>query len=131
MVSTASAMIPLAVARLRQRVEQWRRARPHRRAMPDDLWMAASVVAREYGVHSVARAVRLDYYSLKRRVEENTTSVADGPSFVEVAVSPTMATAVGESVVEMERPDGARMLVRVSGTDAVVRLSEAFWRGMA
>jgi hypothetical protein len=36
------------------------------------LWAAAVELAREYGVNKTARALGLDYYSLKRRLESGT-----------------------------------------------------------
>ena len=53
---------------VRRRIEMWRRTRERRTAMPEALWKAAAELARLRGVHPIARALRLDYYSLKGRL---------------------------------------------------------------
>jgi hypothetical protein len=85
------------------------------------------------GIHPVARALRLDYYSLKRRVD-GAASRRQSPAaaFVEVALSPSASSCSPvESVIEMERPDGARMRIRVASEASLVGLTEAFWRGQS
>ena len=122
-----------ALGEIRLQIEQWRGTRAHRTAMPEDLWQSAAAVARVHGLHLVARALHLDYYSLKRRLEVNGGNSPDAqPAFIEVGVCPAAAkSGSGEFVVEMERADGARMRVRLSDDEALVRLSESFWRGPA
>jgi len=50
-----------------RRLERWRRTRTHRSAIPEALWASAAELAGEYGLAKTARALRLDYYSLKER----------------------------------------------------------------
>ena len=52
-----------------QRLERWRKTRKRCSSIPDGLWAAAVELARQYGVNKTARALGLDYYSLKRRLE--------------------------------------------------------------
>ena len=69
--------------------EKWRRTRPPRSPIPAALWALAVAHAREAGVHATARRLRLNYYSLKQRVEAAGGAGAPGanaaPAFVEVA----------------------------------------------
>lgn len=131
MTSIPRGNLPRDVARVRERVNHWRRTRPRRSAMPEELWSAAVTCARTHGVNPVARAVRLDYYCLKRRLDAEHDQLVPAQAFVEVALDPVAPR--GDSarghVVEMERPDGGRMRLVVDDGDVVVRLSEAFWRG--
>lgn len=106
---------PLAEAALR--FESWRRDRTGRR-IPEKLWRLAVGLGRRYGVSRTSRALRLQYYSLKKRME----SAAEAPSgkasvppaFVEILTAPSPA--VLTSQVEFESPSGAKMRVEVNGT---------------
>jgi len=55
-----------------QRFERWRKTRKRCSSIPDALWAAAVELARQYGVNKAARALGLNYYSLKRRLESGT-----------------------------------------------------------
>jgi len=54
---------------LRRRFEEFRSTQPLRARLPEALWRAASELAARYGVHATARALRLDYTGLRKRVE--------------------------------------------------------------
>jgi hypothetical protein len=64
-----SPQILTQVERVRQRFERWRRRRKKRSRIPEQLWRAAVAVAASYGVNPTARALGLDYYELKKRLE--------------------------------------------------------------
>jgi hypothetical protein len=65
--------------------ENWRRTRKPRSSIPEPLWALAVERAREAGVHATARRLRLNYYSLKERVESAGRPGATGPpAFVEL-----------------------------------------------
>jgi hypothetical protein len=84
--------------------------------MPEDLWSAAVALVQSQGLNPVARALRLDYYSLKKRVDGG-VSGSTAP-FVEVAL-PRSAWGP-ETVLEIERPDGSQMKVQVMGPSAEI-----------
>ncbi|MCX7425403.1 MAG: hypothetical protein NTW96_07225 [Planctomycetia bacterium] len=67
--SKASRELPARVENVRRRFERWRRTRQSRSRIPEPPWAAAVKVAGGYGIHRTAKAMLLDYYSLKRRVE--------------------------------------------------------------
>ena len=124
------------VAALRRRIEDWRRTRLGLAWMPEDLWAEAVALARVEGAYAVARDLGLGYTSLRKRVERaasvkrarRTSSAAKG--FVAVGGGELIgALATGGSVVELTRRDGAKLMVRLSGAEAldVVALSEAFF----
>jgi hypothetical protein len=65
----------------------WRRTRERRTPMPAELWAKAVALARVSGTYPVARAVRVDYASLARRVAEafgEQTGRAKSTAFVEM-----------------------------------------------
>lgn len=96
--------------------------------MPEALWARAVALARVRGVHSVARAVRLDYYSLKRRLTASATHPAQ--RFVEVSVTPGAgeAHAPAVAVVELEGRNGSRMRLQSVTAAGLTALCESFWR---
>ena len=53
---------------LRERIRVWRSTRHRPKAMPPHIWNHAVVLAREFGVCKVARAVGLDYTALRKKV---------------------------------------------------------------
>ncbi|GIW97279.1 MAG: hypothetical protein KatS3mg111_0612 [Pirellulaceae bacterium] len=48
---------------------QWRGAKSGRGRIPDELWKLACQVARRHGVAKTAGALKLDYYTLQRRMD--------------------------------------------------------------
>jgi len=60
---------PARLERLRQRFDDWRESHPPRSRIADSLWSSAVKTAGIYGIHRTARALRANYYALKKRVE--------------------------------------------------------------
>jgi len=124
------------VAALRRRIEEWRRTRLGLAWMPEDLWAEAVALARSEGAYAVARDLGLSYATLRQRLARatsprrprRTSSAAKG--FVEVGGSELIGALVtGGSIIELMRSDGAKLVARLSGAEAldVVALSEAFF----
>ena len=61
----------LALEKVRQRFARWRQDSEPRARIPELLWAAAVEGARECGLNRTARALHLDYYSLKNRLESS------------------------------------------------------------
>ena len=101
------------VKEVRNEITRWRRTREKRTAMPAELWTAAVGLARTRGTYRMARALRVDYESLARRVAEaggERTAETKGGGFVELRG----ADLIGAStVVEVSDIDGARMTIRI------------------
>lgn len=125
-------MIPSHSPRLdevRQRLARWRRTRQHRRSpIPAPIWTDAVGLARQDGLSQTARALRLDYTALKRRVEA--TDVGGrrvGPAFVELPTpsqaSPWVLELIGpRATVRLRVPglgvaDLATLTHRLAGTE--------------
>jgi len=114
------------VVELRERVEEWRRRREKRGAMPEELWAAAVDLARRDGVYRAARALRVDYATLKWRVAEAEAGAEQqSPDGVDehTPQSGGFVELVGPQPLELPLPlgmevelsdgEGARMTVRV------------------
>lgn len=94
--------------------------------MPVALWEEAASLARIHGINPVARALGLDYYSLKAHMEEvGARAAVSRPGFVEVAVCAPSPSP--ERVIEVERPDGTRMRVRLSNHEDLLAVAASFW----
>ena len=60
---------PDDVQQLRRRFDEFRSTQASRSRLPETLWAAAAELAKRYGVNPTARALRLDYTGLRKRVE--------------------------------------------------------------
>ena len=107
------------------------------------MWMAAVKLARTHGVSVVSRAVRVDYYSLKRRLDadQRPTGASNGAHdsargrsvghgdgrFVELPV-PVMP-GVSPCVLELEDRRGRRLRLEVHGLDVedAAKLVRSVW----
>ena len=127
--------LPARLERLRRRFERWRRTRKVRGRIPDLLWTAAVKLAAEYGTHRTARALRVDYYALKKRIEGTPAATASrrpeevaGATFLELP-PPTWAGS-GECTLELEDAGGAKLRVHLKGFVApdLAELSRSFWQ---
>ena len=124
--------LPAELKRTRQRFEHWRRTRDYRLRIPQPLWTAAAKMARRYGINRTARALRVDYYSLKERAENEASPAPEAnggavPTFLELAAPTTASTC--ECILELEDIVGAKMRVHLKGVQApdLVALSRSFW----
>ncbi len=121
--------IPRSLARGRDRFDAWRRVRKVRTRIPGQLWNLAVKLAVAHGLNRTASVLKLDYYSLKRRVEARSATASSAPpAFVELS-PPSVTTA--ECVVEFEDGAGASMRIHLSGCEMpdLVTLGRSFWSG--
>jgi hypothetical protein len=130
--------LPARLVRLRRRFEDWRRTRKVRSRIPEPLWDSAVKLAKKHGLHRTAKALRVNYYALKERVEgEAASGVCDMPeggeaTFLELAAAPRASSKLAgfcECTLELEDGDGSKMRVHLSGvaTPDLVALSRSFW----
>ena len=127
--------LPARLERLRRRFERWRRTRKVRGRIPDALWTAAVKLAAEYGTHRTARALRVDYYALKKRIEGTPAAIASEPpgevvggTFLEL--SPPAWAGCGQCTLDLEDAGGAKLRVHLKGfvVPDLVELSRSFWQ---
>ena len=127
--------LPVRLKTLRQRFERWRRTRKGRSRIPKPLWASAVKMAGTYGTGRTARALRVDYYALKKRAEgrravtaSKTPGEAAGGTFLEVP--PAVWAGSGECTLELENAAGAKLRVHLKGFVApdLAELSRSFWQ---
>jgi hypothetical protein len=112
--------VPDEITELQHRVEQWRKVRRGREAMPSALWNQAAHAARQFGVARVCRCTRLDYSSLKEHVavllRQEDAGTGPRPGFIELMAPPAVPAL--ECLIELEHPRGARMRIHLKGACA-------------
>jgi hypothetical protein len=103
-----------ATETIRARLAEWRATRTHRGApMPAALWTAAVGVARRHGVGPTARALGVDYATLKRRLAiDGPGSPPAAPTFLDFGVASPLG--LGACVIAVEGPRGRRLRLDVS-----------------
>jgi hypothetical protein len=114
----------------RRRIARWRATRAYRgAAMPPALWSAAITLAQRHGLYTTARALHLDYGSLKTRVAGAGARRETARTFVELPPAP--ATGLGACVIELDARHGRRMRIEVAGVTMadLVTLTQAAWSG--
>jgi hypothetical protein len=118
----------IGLEKTRRHISRWRETRSYRGApMPAALWTAAIALARQHGLYTTARTLRLDYGSLKRRVDAAGADRVPSPAFVELP--PARPSGLGLCVIDLEAPRGGRMRIEVTGVTVadLVTLTQAAW----
>lgn len=126
-------VLPGRLEQVRRRFELWRRSRQRGTRIPESLWASAVNLAGTYGIHRTAKALRVDYYGLKKRVEQkgafSRRLPEDGsvPTFVELALP--AETGSGQCILELEDAAGSKMRVELRGFEApdLAALTRSFW----
>jgi transposase len=115
--------------RVRQRFEHWRRTHRGRSRISDSLWAAAVKAARSHGICRTAKALRVDYYSLKERLEQASagTQGLSQANFLELP--PLAPASLGECTVEWKDAAGSTMRVHLKCFPApdLAALGRSFW----
>jgi hypothetical protein len=112
----STSVIAEPIAELQRQLDQFRSTRQRRTKLPESLWQAAAELARQHGVYSVAKPLRLDYAGLRKRLGGpfSRQRKVPKPAFVEL-VPPRPAT-VEECVIEFESSRGAKMRIQWKAT---------------
>ena len=125
--------LPAALEAVRRRLERWRGTHRARARIPEPLWAAAVKMAEKHGIHRTAKALRLDYYSVKKRMERKAGVAGEVPKESEAATFLELPTALRdgscECTVELEDSGGAKMRVHLKGSTVpdLTALSRSFW----
>jgi hypothetical protein len=108
--------LPQDLVQARSRFQAWRGRCQAGGRIPKRLWALAVRLGARHGVSRTATALRLDYYSLKERVEAAAGEPqSNGPAFVEL---PAPVVVGKQCLVELDNGAGATMRVQLVGYDA-------------
>lgn len=128
-MAKSTSPLPRALASGARRFDLWREARTTRR-IPAKLWSLATDLGIRFGVSCTARALGVDYYALKKRIDaaaaRGTGAAAASPAFVEILTEPSIASS--ECVVEFENVGGSKMRIELKGasTPDLAELTRVF-----
>ena len=123
-------VVPARLAKVQKRFESWRSRNRPRTRIPEKLWTAAVDIAQEIGEHRTAKALRLDYYTLLKRIEASSPARKDAlealPQFVELLPAKMQPC---ECTVELEDANGTKMRIVLKGAKApdLASLSRSFF----
>lgn len=120
--------LPKDLLRAQRRLLTWRSRHAPRRPIPHSLWSLAVRLVERHGLNRTARALKLDYYSLKKRVQQSPAPVPPAqPAFVELPPP----VALKQCLCEISNRAGASLRLQLSGYDAadVEVLARCFWNG--
>ncbi len=100
------------LARAQERFAAWRKTSAPKARIPQTLWDLAVELAASQGLNRTARALKLDYYTLKERVEAALQNrKTNTPAFLEL---PHIALPSKECVIEWGDGQG-RVRIRLAG----------------
>ena len=126
---------PAAFSRLQRKLAQWRHQRRPRTRIPEKIWRSAAKLASTHGINRTARALRLDYYSLQKRVAARARSDTHAPEFVELLPGglPTASFSRPECLIEIEDGSGSKLRIHLQGGEFpdVAALTRGFREGGA
>lgn len=111
--SNRNPKLPASLIQVKKRFAHWRQAHPKRTRFSEELWSAAVAVAREYGHNKTAKALGLDYYSLKKRLssppplQSKQNRSRNTASFIELIPPPISS----ECMIEIEDFENKRIRV--------------------
>ena len=117
--------------RLEQRFAAWRETRAKGERIPLRFWESAAMLATEYGLCQTAKVLKLDYYSLKKHMEQQNAEPSAAAAFIELPSPPVAQTS--ECVIEFENKSGSNMRMHLKGTSAPdlvalhIALGRSFW----
>ncbi len=118
--------VPAPLLRLEERLASWRKTRNPGQRIPERLWKSAAKMAADYGLNQAARVLKLDYYSLKRHMDQVAESASAG-AFIELPPAPVVHA--NECIIELEDGTGASMRVHLKGTEVpdLLAFGRSFW----
>ena len=139
MAKTSTSSLGAASAELQavaRHLKTWRATRHPGQRIPEDLWQAATDLARIHGLSRTTTALKLSYYALRRRLQAGAARDnrrRRGPVFVEVPAGPLPPGGGERGTVELVAASGARLILRVpdAGPAELLALVRLFLRHRA
>lgn len=117
---------------VRCRFELWRKTRKRCTPIPEALWASAAKLVREHGLHRTARALRLNYYSLKKRhaAIEGLECRSPGKATTFIELFPAGPGSSSACTIEMENARGEKMKIHLPGLGRpeLAVLTQSLWR---
>ncbi|MFA6046848.1 MAG: hypothetical protein WC718_17835 [Phycisphaerales bacterium] len=125
--------LPAKWEAVRRRFERWRQTHKPRSRIPDSLWTVAAKMAGTYGLHRTARALRVEYYALKKHMEQPSCAVRgrleSGPATTFMELPPSLPGSLCDLTLELEDAAGAKMRLHLTAAvpPDLAAISRSFW----
>lgn len=125
------------LSELQKQLVAWRQNRPAGTRIPEEVWEAATSLARIHNAGHVGRFLHLDYYKLRNRLRGASGPPArrarrvSTPTFVEIPRPDGLAQTQDARSCSVELCDGGRAQLRMqvpADASTLVALAQAFWR---
>ena len=132
MTTELSLQAEAALADLAEQFERWRQTRATgQERIPPSLWEQAVALSTVLPCSRVARGLRVRSTDLRKRAlvkaaPGTTEGTGPTPAFVEVAVPWPGPATPGITLIEVERPDGARLRVQYRDAPPLAAVLGAF-----
>ena len=115
------------------RLNHWRSVRSPGHRIPEDLWKAATDLARAHGIAPVSAALKLNCYDIQHRLgmpRRPRKPRVKRPDFVELAPLVSPSPARDSSTLEILRSSGSRLTLRLPHPQSrdLLPLVQAFLR---
>ena len=130
--------LPFADARLADAaaaLAEWRSTLPRSSRIPEELWSRAIELAERHGVAKVAVALKLDYTSLKRRLNAPAKRPAEGgrtspqsPAFVELDFGLPLAAPACVLVLSDRHGRALRIELPRAGSSDIAEVARSLWQ---
>jgi hypothetical protein len=130
------ATLPRALSKARRQFDCWRSRQRKRARLPQELWRQAIALAHEHGLNKTARGLGLNYYSLKKHLDQAGADELIGsksePDFIDLLPS-VMSSGSIECTIEWADGGGAtvRMHIKGAGLPDLASLAGVFRSGQA
>ena len=121
-----------AYSGVQRKLTHWRQRHRRGARIPEGVWREAAKLASVHGINRIARALRLDYYSLKKHSAATARSGIRTPEFVELLPG-GLPVPRPECLIEVEEPGGAKLRIHLQGGELpdVAALTRGFREGGA
>lgn len=111
--------LPVKLAKAQEQFEQWRSQHPPRTRVPQPLWSVAAELAVEFGLNQTARALKLNYYGLKKRMDPAASNppapTRVNEAFLELAVPINPVSPTSECMIECQDATGTQIRIQLKG----------------
>ena len=108
--------LPSDLAAAQNQITRWRAEHKPRTRFPEQLWQLAAELSRKYGHNQVCKALKLDYYSLKKRLEPGSVKPKrrTAPAFFELLPEKPSSARCS---IECENSSGNRIRIHLDGSN--------------
>ena len=115
-----------SIAKVQDKFDEWRRTRPKREQIPNELWTEAVELARIHGISKVSSTLRLNYSKLKKQFKNDSFPAKHCHDallpFIELQAMPGNCS--DNCIIDLKRPDGNCMTIQLQNACSALHLTQ-------